>query len=290
MSASLLRIWTIARNTLTEVLRQRVLNVIFLFGLILLGGSTFFTQFSIKEQDEIKFLLNLGYAAISLTGLLVALMGTAQLIPAEIERRTIYTVLSKAVRRFEFIAGKYFGLLALLTLMVLVMSGLFYLLLLVKEPSWIYEISHGASTLTERQMREIQAVQQQIHDPHLIQVLLLIWAKLALVAVIALFFSTLATSTIFIVATTMLVYLVGHLQGTARDFWMASKTFTGWRADALGLLSTLVPDFGAFNIVDEILGGNKVPWEYVSQTLLYTGIYSLVLLGISALIFEDREL
>lgn len=290
MSGTFLRIWTIARNTLTEVLRQKVLNVIFLFGLVLLACSWFFSQISIKNQDEIKLLLNLGYAAISLTGLLVALMGTAQLIPAEIERRTIYTVLSKSVRRYEFIAGKYFGLLALLTLMIMVMSALFYLLLLCREPFWIDQISHGAGNLTEEQLARIQVIRQQIHDPHLFQVLILIWAKLALVAVIAIFFSTLATSTIFIVATTLLVFLVGHLQGVARDFWMTSTSATGWAAKGLGLLSTLVPDFSAYNIIDEIIGGNPVPWSYISQTVTYSGIYTLVLLGIAALIFEDREL
>jgi len=290
MSGSLLRIWTIARNTLTEVLRQKVLNVILIFGLILLGGSSFFTQFSIKEQDEVRFLLNLGYAAISLTGLLVALMGTAQLIPAEMERRTIYTVLSKSVWRYEFIVGKYLGLLALLTLMILLMSFLFYLLLLFKEPVWINQITHGAGNLTEEQVEAVAAIKAQIYDPNLIQVVMLIWAKLALVAVIAIFFSTLATSTIFIVATTLLVYLVGHLQGVARDFFMSAKNTAGWQFGALGLLSTLVPDFSAYNIIDEIIAGNVVPWAYVSQVVTYSAIYTVVVLAVSALIFSDREL
>ncbi|MEM6601983.1 MAG: ABC transporter permease subunit, partial [Verrucomicrobiota bacterium] len=114
LSGIALRITTIAKNTLIESLRQRVLLVLLLFGLVLTGASLYFTHFTFI--DEFKFLKDIGSAAISVTGLLVAMIGAAQLIPAEIERRTIYTVLSKPVRRFEFLLGKYFGLLALLTI------------------------------------------------------------------------------------------------------------------------------------------------------------------------------
>lgn len=285
MTAILRRIGTIARNTLLEVMRQRVLNVIFIFGLILLGGSNYFAKFTF--QEELKFLKDLGYAAISLTGLLIALLGSAQLIPAELERRTLYTVLSKPVRRVEFIVGKYLGLVFLLTLMITLMSLIFAGLLAYKEAVLVANYTPAEGQPSEFQRQMIEQIREQTRDPRLLQAALLIWGKLCLVAVISVFFSTMATSTIFIVATTLLVYFAGHLQHIARDAW---ATETGWKAGFLALVGLAVPDFNAFSIIDEIIAGNAIAWSYTGNLLAYTAVYTAVLLVAASLVFEDREL
>ena len=110
------RIWAVAGNTFLEAVRQKVFAVLLLFALVLLGGANYFAEFSFQEQ--FKFLKDLGYATISLIGLLVGLLGAAQLIPAEIERRTILTALCRPLRRWEFVVGKYFGLVSLLGVML----------------------------------------------------------------------------------------------------------------------------------------------------------------------------
>jgi ABC-type transport system involved in multi-copper enzyme maturation permease subunit len=288
MNASIRRIWTIARNTLTEVMRQKVLNVIFVFGLILLGGSNFFAQFTF--QEELKFLKDLGYAAVSLTGLLIALLGAAQLIPAELERRTLYTVLSKPVRRFEFIVGKYVGLVLLLTVMIALMSAIFAGLLGWKEATLVARYTPETGELSEYQANMIASIREQTRDPRLLQAVVLIWAKLCLVAVLAVFFSTMASSTIFIVATTLLVYFVGHLQTVAREAWAAESGFLGLKKIFLGLVALTVPDFTTFNVIDEIIAGNPLSWAFTSELLIYSLIYTAVLLLVASLIFEDREL
>ena len=82
MMGSLRRISAVASNTFLEAVRQKVFAVLLVFGLVLIYGANYFTEFSFQEQ--FKFLKDLGYAAISLTGLLVGLLGASQLIPGEI--------------------------------------------------------------------------------------------------------------------------------------------------------------------------------------------------------------
>jgi ABC-type Na+ efflux pump permease subunit len=290
MNASLRRIVTIALNTLTEVLRQRVLNVIFLFGLVMVLGSFFLTDLTF--QEEFKFLKDLGYAAISITGTLVALMGAAQLIPAEMERRTLHTLLSKPVRRFEFVLGKYLGLLALITLMLVIMALLFACVLGVKEWVELAGIPQGEGVVkTEETRLYVESVLHQSRDPRLVQALVLIWAKLAVVTAISVFFSTIATSTIFIVSTTLLVYFIGHLQSVARQVWLEDRGSPAWMNKLLlAVIAFLVPDFQAYGLIDEIIAGNPVYWATTLEILAYSVFYIMVSLVVACLLFEDREL
>lgn len=287
MKDSIYRITVIAQNTLTEVLRQRVLNVIFLFGLVMVGGSFFLTELTF--QEEFKFLKDLGYAAISITGTLVALMGSAQLIPAEIERRTLHTLLSKPVHRFEFVVGKYLGLLGLITMMLAIMAILFGIVLFIKEQVILSGVYGMAESDEAKQY--IASVYQQSRDPRLIQALILIWAKLAVVTAISVFFSTIATSTIFIVCTTLVVYFIGHLQSVARQLWIHDMESSSLLKNGfLAMVSFFIPDFQSYNLIDEIIAGNVIRWGAGLEILGYSLVYVSVLLVISSLIFEDREL
>jgi len=269
-SGILLRIVTIAKNTLIESLRQRVLLVLLLFGVVLTGASLYFTHFTFI--DEFKFLKDIGSAAISVTGLLVAMIGAAQLIPAEIERRTIYTVLSKPVRRFEFLLGKYFGLVALLTIMLAIMSTMFAGVMFIKETVEVQEIMVQAPNgiPDEAQQEMIDKVKVQSRDTGMLQALLLIWMKLALVAGIAVTLSTMATSTVFIVFSTLIVYFIGHLQATARQVWLEQGAGSLFEKGVLSIVSLLVPDFQSYSIIDEILAGNAVSWSYVFEIAGYS--------------------
>ncbi|MDZ4788994.1 MAG: ABC transporter permease subunit [Blastochloris sp.] len=287
MKGSLLRLVTIAQNTLTEALRQRVLNVIFLSGLIMVGGSFFLTNLTF--QEEFKFLKDLGYAAISITGTLVALMGAAQLIPAEIERRTLHTLLSKPVHRFEFVLGKYLGLIALITIMLGIMSLMFGAVLYVKEQIVLAGLQGVAESEQGRQV--IASVLAQSRDPQLLQALALIWAKLAVITAISVFFSTIATSTIFIVCTTLVVYFIGHLQSVARQVWLQDMhTASFLKNSFLAMVAFLIPDFQTYNLIDEIIAGNNIRWGSTLEILTYSVIYVGVALVTASLIFEDREL
>ena len=102
-----------------------------------------------------------------------------------------------------------------------------------------------------------------MRDPQIIEAIILIFAKLIMTTGIALLISTFATSSIFTIVTTFMIYLIGHMEGTAREFWLARGAEVSiWQSGLAGFISLLIPDMNSFTIVDEILAGNhKVPWH-----------------------------
>lgn len=294
MIDSLFRIRAIARNTLTEALRQKVLNILLLFGLIAIASGFLFANFTLAEQ--FKFLKDFSIGAMSVFGLLIALMGTSQLLPNELENRTIYTILAKPVRRSEFLIGKYLGMLALLATTILLMSFMFIVVLQLKERSMVAtELRDlGNNPTAEYQSLaadNIKQIRKEARDPRLIQAVLLTYTKLAVVAAIALLISTFATSSIFTVATSFLLVLIGHLESIARQAWLQGGTEVNPVSKVfLGVLSFLIPDMNVYNVIDEIIAGNAVPWSHSLNVLSYSGVYIVVLLAVSILVFNEREL
>ena len=308
MISSFARILAIARNTLTEALRQKVLNVLLIFALVLVCSSVSVSALATPGLDssslfseQIKFVKDFGCGSISIFGFVIALLSIAQLIPQELHNRTIYTILAKPVRRSEFLLGKFFGvvllLLACVCLMALAFAGALYFqeikdigltdaLYNRGTPGW----DANPNALSSYQ-HDVQGIVSQVRDPQLVEALLLIFAKLLLTAGIALLISTFATSPIFTIVTTFMIYLIGHLEGTARAAWLAQGAEGNFLLGLLvGFISMLIPDMNSFTIVDEILAGNLVPWSHALSLLGYAGVYLLVVLGLSVLIFDYREI
>lgn len=281
MMGSLRRITAVAGNTFLEAVRQKVFAVLLIFALVLIYGANYFTEFSFQEQ--FKFLKDLGYASISLTGLLVGLLGASQLIPGEIERRTILTALCRPLRRWEFIVGKYLGLATLLAVMVAIMAIAVGGVLGWKEAQLIAREGSDPAVA--------EAIQKEARDPRLLQAVLLVEMKLAVVAAVAVFFSTIATSTTFVMAMTLMVYLIGHLESVAREQWLESGEVASWMAKVfLAVVAFLVPDFNLYNLIDEIIAGNAVAWRSTLEVTGYSAVYIAVLLTGAAVLFEGRDI
>jgi hypothetical protein len=138
--------------------------------------------------------------------------------------------------------------------------------------------------------QEAARIAASVADPQLIQAVLLIFAKLLLTTGIALFISTLATSSIFTIVTTFMIYLIGHMEGAAREAWLARGGDASFAQSAIvGLISVAIPDMNSFTIVDEILAGNQVPWASTLSLLGYAMVYLFVVLSASVVVFEFRE-
>jgi ABC-type transport system involved in multi-copper enzyme maturation permease subunit len=307
MIASLFRILTIGRNTLTEAVRQKVLNVLLIFSLVLVGSSVGFSQMATPGLDaaglfdaQIKFVKDFGCGAIGLFGFIIALLSVAQLIPQELHNRTIYTILAKPVRRSEFLLGKFFGVVLLLALCVALMSLAFAATLYWQElrgfqaVRQVYQVTPAWKpnpyTLIAYN-HELAEITRQVRDPQIIEAIVLIFAKLVMTTGIALLISTFATSSIFTIVTTFMIYLIGHMEGTAREFWLASGGASSiWQSALVGLITLLVPDMNSFTIVDEILAGNQVPWSHALNLLGYADAYLIVLLALSVVLFNYREI
>src|ERR1041384_280646 len=123
------RILQIARNTFREAIRDRVLYNLIVFALLMAGASVLVGQISIEIERLV--VVNLGLSAVSLFGTLIAIFIGIGLVSKEIDKKTLYTVLARPVRRWEFIVGKFLGLSGTLVvntfLMALgVFAALFY--------------------------------------------------------------------------------------------------------------------------------------------------------------------
>ncbi len=296
--SALERIVVIARNTLLEAMRQRVLHVLLVFGLVVIGGANFLSQFAFDQ--EFKFVKDLGLGVMALIGVIMAIVAVAQLLPAELESRTVFTILSKPVRRWEFLAGKFAGVAVLLAVSVALMGVMFGGVLLLKEQRALAELraqaaGAGAGGLAPEGREEFARAEAKIRgearDPRLVQAVALVYGKLLVTASMALAVSTVATSMMFTVVVAAMLHLIGHLQATAREAWLAPGSEAGLGAKVfLAVVASLVPDMNAFNLVDDIVAGSAVAWSHTAHVLGYGLGYAGVAVLVACALFESREL
>jgi ABC-type transport system involved in multi-copper enzyme maturation permease subunit len=281
---SLNRVGVIAANTLTEAVRQKVFNFFLIIGLVFIASASFFAQFTFGEQ--MKFIKDTCLGVISVISTLIAIVGTAQLLPSEVENRTIYTILAKPVRRFEFLLGKFFGSLFLLVLSMMAMSILFGAVLWIKEQGMIRELSQtylGQSAADKADARQqIKQLETEAVDVDLVKAIAADLVKATLVASITLLVSTFSTSLVFNVVVPFMVFVAGMLRGTAVEMW-------GGHQFLMAVLA-VVPDFGLFSIADEINLGNVVPWAHVGEIIVYGLARTLIVVVAAHLIFSRREI
>jgi ABC-type transport system involved in multi-copper enzyme maturation permease subunit len=278
------RVSVIAVNTLTEAVRQKVFILFLLIGLVFIASAVFFAQFTFGEQ--MKFIKDTCLGVISVITTLIAIVGTAQLLPSEVENRTIYTILAKPVRRFEFLLGKFCGSLLLLLLSMAAMCILFAAVLWIKEQGMIRELSQsyvGESPAAHVEaQKQIEQVQTEVLDVELVKALVADLVKATLVASVALLVSTFSTSLVFNVVVPFMVFVAGMLRGSAAEMWGAHRLFMAVLA--------VIPDFGLFSIADEINLGKVVPWSHIGQIVTYGVARTLVIVVAAHLVFSRREI
>jgi len=281
-----LRLLTIAANTITEVSRQKFFYILFVFAIVVLCCSLFFSEFSSTEQ--MKFTKDFGLAAMMFFGALIAIVGTAELLPLELENRTIYPILAKPVYRAEFLFGKYVGMISLLFITLFLMSLIFFGILLHTEHKLIADSlvsgTHQGST-AEETIRQLKA---QVRDPALVKAIGLIFFKLVIVSALGLLIGTFATSVIFNVICNSLLYICGHLTGIARQEWMSSADLP--LRGLLGIIVFFVPDLDVFNVADAVVTGQGVPMALVLQTIRYGLTYTMVVLLLAYFFFQNKEI
>jgi ABC-type Na+ efflux pump permease subunit len=274
-------VWTIAVNTFIEALRQKVFNILLIIALLVIASASFFAQFSFSEQ--IKFVKDFCLGALSVFGMLIAIVGTAPLLPSEVENRTIYTILAKPVRRFEFLLGKYCGVLLLIFLSVLMMSMMFGAALVFKQTRLKADVEAVGHDGEGRPASDVvKQIRAEAYDPDVAKGIELIFVKLALIAALTLLVSTFSTSMVFNVTVAFMLWLAGNLRGTAAEMWGQHKIVMAALA--------VVPDLSAFNAADDIVIGNVIPWPHVGLVSLY-GLSRIAIIVVAAhVIFSRREI
>ncbi len=254
------RVATIALHNFKESVRERVLYNLIVFALLLIGVAILFGSISVGVEQII--LVNLGLSSISVFGLLMAIFIGISLVSKEIERRTIYNILSKPVRRAEFIIGKYFGLLVTLIVNTAIMAAGFYLALFYQK-------------------RRLE-----LSDLMALEAVYLILLQFALVVGLALLFSCVSTPVLSAVFTFSL-YVIGNFLGDIR--WFGQETRSSLVVKLSAGLYYLLPNFSDFNVITEVAHGQKIPGYLLFSNSVYALLYITILVSAAILIFEERE-
>jgi ABC-type Na+ efflux pump permease subunit len=276
---SLGRIGAITSNTLTELTRLKIFYVVLLFALLLIGNSIFMAQFTF--QQEFQVLKDIALGSMSILTSLLAVVATARLIPQDLEDRTIYTILAKPVSRFEYLVGKLAGVLLLLALSLIVMSALFLIVLKVREQIVLSETLRQMGASPPKQIAEaLDAVRASAFNANLWSGIAIIYVKASLLAALTLFVSTFASTAVFTTVVMVFVYFIGHLQSTAREYWLQTNA-AGWITKwFLAWVTLFFPDLQLFNLVDDIVAGTAIPLALFAKTVtlgfFYTGFYLLL--------------
>src|SRR5690606_26838483 len=107
---------------------------------------------------------------------------------------------------------------------------------------------------------------------------------------LTLFISTFATSALFTVMITSAIYFIGHLQATAREYWLQGADIQWWTRILIALIALLFPDLQAFNLADDMIAGAAIPWDVFAQTFVLGWVYVAVYASLAAYVFAGREL
>jgi ABC-type transport system involved in multi-copper enzyme maturation permease subunit len=254
------RIVHIASNTFREAVRDRVLYNLLGFALLLSGAAIFVGQISIDIERLV--VINLGLTAVSLFGIVIAIFIGIGLVSKEIEKRTLYTVLSRPVRRWEFIVGKFLGLAGTLAVNTFFMAiGVFGALLYV---------AHKFSA----------------PDMQILIALYFIILEFLIICSVALLFSSFSSPLLSAVFAFSL-FLIGSFADDLRGFAGLTHGFTRWFATGAAYL---VPNFSALNVISAVAHQQSLSASLVLQNTAYALLYTVTALSGAVLIFDRRNL
>jgi ABC-type transport system involved in multi-copper enzyme maturation permease subunit len=257
MSARLIHI---ASNTFREAVRDRVLYNLIAFALLLSGAAIFVGQISIDIERLV--VINLGLTAVSLFGIVIAIFIGIGLVSKEIEKRTLYTVLSRPVRRWEFIVGKFLGLAGTLIVNTFLMAiGVFGALLYV---------AHKFSA----------------PDALILVALYFIVLEFLIICSLALLFSSFSSPLLSAVFAFSL-FVIGSFADDLRGFATLTHGITRWIATGAAYL---VPNFSALNVITAVAHQQPLASRLILQNTLYALCYTAMALSGAVLIFERRNL
>ena len=264
------RVRLVAWHVFKESVRDRVLYAIVAFAILLVAASLLIGQ--ITAGQDVKIIKDLGLATIELAGIIMAVFVGIGLVAREIERRSIHGLLARPLRRWEFIVGKYAGLLLTIAVNLSLMTAAFYLMLV-----WM----NWSSPAGVRASWDAPAV-----DPALLLAVALIFGEVALVTAIALFFSTFSSSALLSLLFTLGVWVAGVESQDLRHFGdIVESPLT----PIVSVVGWVVPAFSAFDVKADIVHGHFVPAALVAWRLLYAVVYSAVAVGAGIAIFSRRD-
>ncbi len=251
-------IFLIARFTLLDVLKSKILYGVSLMGLGVLLSSALVSTFAFGNPKKVALDLGLGLMAMSLLG--IALFMGVNLISKEIRERTIYLTLARGVSRTSFLVGKILGLSAVLFLNTLILSAFVISL---------YLYNGGI-----------------LNHLFFMSILLTYLSSLILLNLVS-FFSLITNIPLSIVYS-LIVFATGSiLNETSLLLYVNQRPLIH---EVIKIIGWILPNFGALNIRDFVLYQNDLSFNFLLGSTAYGIIYAFVLLGLSCYILTQKDL
>jgi ABC-type transport system involved in multi-copper enzyme maturation permease subunit len=246
----------IAMLTFKEAIRSKILYLFLVFAITLMSLSWILGQVTVG--DEMKIVKDLGISSIHFFGVLITIFIGINLIFREMEKRTIYLVLSKPVRRYHFLLGKFFGLAFTLLLVLCGLVAIFYTILMLKGS----------------------------HSPRLLISFYMIYLEWLLIAGIAILFSSFSTPLLSTMLT-LACFFAGHL---SESLLMLRGRVASEAAHAvLSILFYLLPNLELFNIRSILVHNLPLTPGFIGETTVYWALYLTALMLLSIQIFQKKD-
>jgi ABC-type transport system involved in multi-copper enzyme maturation permease subunit len=251
-----MRILSIAVNTFRENLREKLLYNLLFFALLMIGSSILLSRITLGDYH--RLILDLGLASINLFGVLIAIFVGIGLVSKEVDRKTIYTIVSKPIPRYEFLLGKYCGLVITLFANTIVMVlGLLIVLQVMDVP------------ITSLVFKSLA----------------LIFLELMVITAVAVLFSTFTSATLSAIFT-LAVYVIGHLSGDLKEF---ARKLDDISQMAVNAIYYTLPNLERFNLKGHVIHHLDFGMADMALTLAYGLTYAAFLLLLASVIFQRRD-
>ena len=260
-------VWRIAKITVAEARRRRVLQAVILLVVLILFSMTFFSYLS--PQEQARMLINGGLSAITVFGILLAIFIGAFLVPNEIETRTVYAILAKPVRRFEFLLGKYLGAMIILGAVVAIMTAVLVAVLLIQD-------------------HLVKDQADSVFNPNLGAVIfsaVMSYCALGVLTSLILLVSTISSPTMTVISA-FLIWAVGSLQSTLHTL---ADHASGATRLLLLVLYTVLPKLENFDFRVEASNFLAMSLPAAINAVIYGIGYTIVVLVLASVFFSDRQ-
>jgi ABC-type transport system involved in multi-copper enzyme maturation permease subunit len=256
-------IWTIASNTVGEAIRRKVLIAFILLGLALIVVSLFFGFFSPREQ--LVIVKSVSLFAIWFFGILISVILCVQTIPAEVERRTLYTILCKPVKRSHFLIGKFIGAALTVLIATALMGFVFVVIVYAQSGKWELALIRGVFST---------------------------YMMLLLICSLGVFLSVVVTPFLNFLLT-LFVTVLGHLSDTLRQ--LAESNRSELVKFVLEWVQRIIPDMAQFNSLHaELIHPEAQRFLHVepvvfAKMVIYALVYTVIFVALGVYAFEKRE-
>jgi ABC-type transport system involved in multi-copper enzyme maturation permease subunit len=258
------KVLTIGLNTFREAIRNKVLYSLLFFAVLVIVASLAFGALSVHEDARLT--TDLGLAGMSLFSVIIAIFVGVNLVYKELERKTIYSLIPKPIHRYQFVLGKFIGMVLTLAVLLAVMSVVLFVVL---------------------------AIQDAPISAAVVKMAVLIFLEVVVVTAVAVFFSSFSTpflSGLFTVG----IFLVGRSVPDIRR--VARKVQSPALRGLLRGVTRVVPDLRYFYVTGIEAGSGYISvhanfpdWGYVGHAALYATLCAAIVLMLAMALFARRD-